>query len=239
MPQIAVDQSTGNIAVAWYDSRNAGAANDTAQVFATVSTDGGVTFEPNVLVSAGMSNAHVGSPFFNYGDYNLMEFVNGVFYPTWADNSNSTGDNPNGTLGMDIYTAKVTFTPEPSFAERLSSLDAPLVEEETRDVLSAPTLPTSKGRRADVAWPIGAGVILPTHSPLRKDNLIGFDQPAQALADPGSLVAPEAGVTLPTRSPLKSDNLRDFDEPAQALADSEWLEIVEAIRSHPFDSVFS
>jgi hypothetical protein len=59
------------------------------------------------------------------------------------------------------------------------------------------------------------------------------------LADPGSLVAPEAGVTLPTRSPLKSDNLRDFDEPAQALADSEWLEIVEAIRSHPFDSVFS
>jgi hypothetical protein len=40
-----------------------------------------------------------------------MEFRNNVFYPVWADNSNSTGDNPNGTLhSMDIYTAKVTFS---------------------------------------------------------------------------------------------------------------------------------
>src|SRR5262249_10234644 len=37
------------------------------------------------------------------------DFRSGVFYRSWADNSNSTGDNPNGTLNaLDIYTAKVS-----------------------------------------------------------------------------------------------------------------------------------
>jgi hypothetical protein len=48
---------------------------------------------------------------FDYGDYDTMAFTNGVFYRSWADNSNSTGDNPNGTLrGTNIYTAEVTVT---------------------------------------------------------------------------------------------------------------------------------
>src|SRR5262249_36223947 len=161
------------------------------QVFATVSTDGGVTFEPNVLVSAGTSNAHLGDPIQNYRDFYTMEFVNGVFYPIWADNSNSTGDNPDGTRGMDIYTARVTFAPEAGVPERLNPLDAALVEEEVLSVLSAHSPPTSAGRLADVTSPNGvlgypvapeAGVILPTHSRLRKDNLSGFGKPPQTLA---------------------------------------------------------
>ena len=32
-----------------------------------------------------------------YGDYTGLDFHNNVFYPVWADNSNSTGDNANGT----------------------------------------------------------------------------------------------------------------------------------------------
>ena len=37
-----------------------------------------------------------------------MAFHGGNFYPVWSDNSNSTGDNPNGKLhALDIYTAKV------------------------------------------------------------------------------------------------------------------------------------
>jgi len=32
----------------------------------------------------------------------------GLFYPVWSDNSNSTGNNPNGTLKqLDLYTARI------------------------------------------------------------------------------------------------------------------------------------
>jgi hypothetical protein len=109
LPKIALDQTSGYIAVSWYDCRNS-AGNNTAEVWATISTDGGQTFLPNVKVSAGISSAivaAVGS--FNFGDYTGLTFHGGTFYPCWADNSNSTADNPGGTLGtLDIYTARVT-----------------------------------------------------------------------------------------------------------------------------------
>src|SRR5260370_2219028 len=41
----------------------------------------------------------------------LMDFYGGTFRPIWSDNSNSTGDNADGTLqSLDIYTAAVTLT---------------------------------------------------------------------------------------------------------------------------------
>jgi hypothetical protein len=48
-----------------------------------------------------------------------MTFADGVFWRTWADDSNSTLDNPDGTSALDIYTAKVTVSfatavPEPA-----------------------------------------------------------------------------------------------------------------------------
>jgi hypothetical protein len=135
LPAIAVDQSTGNVAVTWYDTRNSSASNNTTQVFGAVSIDGGATFSPNVQISAGTSNASAVDSPFDYGDYDKMTFANGMFWRTWADNSNSTGDNPNGTSALDIYTAKVTVTvtaatpvPEPTtlalFGVGLSSLVA-------------------------------------------------------------------------------------------------------------------
>jgi hypothetical protein len=40
-----------------------------------------------------------------------MSFAFGVAHPGWADNSNSTGDNPDGTLhAFDIYSAAVPET---------------------------------------------------------------------------------------------------------------------------------
>src|SRR5205807_7307845 len=42
-------------------------------------------------------------------------FYHGVFYPIWADNSNSTKNNPDGTLkNFDIYTAKLTLESLPT-----------------------------------------------------------------------------------------------------------------------------
>ena len=109
LPRIALDRTSGYIAISWYDCRNS-PGNDTAEVWATISTDGGETFLPNVKVSAGMSSGVVAAVSdFNFGDYTGLAFHGGTFYPCWADNSNSTGDNPGGTLGpFDIYTARVT-----------------------------------------------------------------------------------------------------------------------------------
>jgi hypothetical protein len=111
LARIALDQTTGYIAVSFYDCRNS-ESNNTTEFWAAVSTNGGVSFLPNVKVSAGVSSAlatgQLGSKF-DYGDYSGLTFFGGVFYPCWADNSNSTGDNPDGAMNyFDIYTARVT-----------------------------------------------------------------------------------------------------------------------------------
>jgi hypothetical protein len=118
-PAIALDQSTGNFAVSWYDTRNDlgtgssgdtdGIPNDDFQIWATDSTNGGVSFARNFQVSRGTSNAIDANSFFDVGDYTHAAFVDGSFWPAWSDNSNSTGDNPDGTLHqLDLYTAKVS-----------------------------------------------------------------------------------------------------------------------------------
>jgi hypothetical protein len=59
-------------------------------------------------VSEGTSNALGAESGFDYGDYTHAAFQSGVFYPAWSDNSNSTGNNPDGTLHMlDLYIAAV------------------------------------------------------------------------------------------------------------------------------------
>jgi hypothetical protein len=111
MPRIALDQTSGYIAVSFYDCRNS-AGNSTTELWATISTDGGLSFLPNVKVSTGFSSALVSAisnTGFDYGDYDGLAFHGGTFYPCWADNSNSTGDNPAGTRNnFDLYTARVT-----------------------------------------------------------------------------------------------------------------------------------
>jgi hypothetical protein len=111
LPRIAIDQTSGNIAVSFYDCRNS-PGNNTTELWATISSDGGATFLPNVKVSAGVSSALVtaiANTSFDYGDYCGLCFHGGTFYPVWADNSNSTGDNPAGAQNnFDLYTARVT-----------------------------------------------------------------------------------------------------------------------------------
>ena len=118
LPKISLDPTTGNVAVVWYDARNDlgtggpgdtdGIPNDDAQFWGAFSTDGGLSFTPNFQISVGTSNAHdSGSPF-DYWDYTGLAFFGGVAHPVWADNSNSTGNNPDGALHqLDIYTAAV------------------------------------------------------------------------------------------------------------------------------------
>ncbi len=108
-PEIALDQTTGNLALTWYDARNDSSGNNDAQFYGAVSTDGGATFSANVQIGTGFSNSAASSDPNNFGDYTSLDFFNGVFYSAWADNSNSTGDNPpSGSVKpLDIYTARV------------------------------------------------------------------------------------------------------------------------------------
>jgi hypothetical protein len=119
LPAIALDQTTGDVAVSWYDTRNDlgaggsgdtdGIPNDDFQVWGTDSTDGGATFAPNFRISSGTSNAIDSNNHLDVGDYTHDAFFGGTFWPAWSDNSNSTGTNPNGTLHqLDLYTAKIS-----------------------------------------------------------------------------------------------------------------------------------
>jgi hypothetical protein len=118
LPKISLDPTTGNIAVAWYDSRTDlgtggpgdtdGIPNDDAQLWGAFSTNGAASFTPNVQISAGTSNSHDSGNGIDYGDYSGLSFYGGIAHPAWSDNSNSTGTNPDGALHqLDIYTAAV------------------------------------------------------------------------------------------------------------------------------------
>jgi BNR/Asp-box repeat protein len=117
LPKIALDPTSGKIAVVWYDARNdlgRGGAGDTdgigntdAQVWGAFSADG-TTFGPNIQISAGTSNAPDSGNGIDYGDYSGLAFYGGLAHPAWSDNSNSTGTNPDGALHQfDVYTAAV------------------------------------------------------------------------------------------------------------------------------------
>lgn len=109
LPHISLDHSNGMIAVTWYDARDS-ALNDTVRYYGAFSSDGGATFSANFSISAGTSD-QANSPAApnlrkaDYGDYSGNAFVNGRLVTAWADNSNSTGDNPDGATAFDVYTA--------------------------------------------------------------------------------------------------------------------------------------
>ena len=109
LPRISVDQTNGMIAVTWYDARDS-ALNNTARYYGAFSSDGGATFSPNFPISAGTSNqasSHAALKKTDYGDYTGSAVANGRLIAAWADNSNSTGDNPDGATNFDVYAAVV------------------------------------------------------------------------------------------------------------------------------------
>jgi hypothetical protein len=118
-PRISLDSTTGFVGIAWYDARNDagdhragdtnGVPNDDVTIYATVSKDGGNTFIPNRRLSAAASNDDDAGSIVDYGDYSGFAFFGGKLYFAAADNSNSTGDNPDGKLStFDIYVAPVS-----------------------------------------------------------------------------------------------------------------------------------
>lgn len=120
LPKMAMDIATGHLVIGWHDARlddgdgaydTDGRANTDAMYALSFSADGGSGWTTPQMVSQGASNAKASGNGIDFGDYTGMAFAFGTARPAWADNSNSTGDNPDGTLhGFDIYSAAV---PEP------------------------------------------------------------------------------------------------------------------------------
>jgi subtilisin-like proprotein convertase family protein len=122
LPRIAVDQTTGDVAITWHDARNDSGfgvgttnatPNDDTQFWGTFSQNGGQTFVPNFQISAGTSTENAGEPpapglrDINYGDYTGLDFYGGSFYPAWADSSPELPNNPSPPQ-FEIATARVT-----------------------------------------------------------------------------------------------------------------------------------
>lgn len=114
---ISVDPVTGHVFLSWYDARNDSGSggidtdntpNTDVQYFVAVSIDGGATFSANVQVSKGRSTQSRDISSFSgndFGDYTGIAAYNDVVHFGWADNSNSTADNPDGTF--DVYTDRL------------------------------------------------------------------------------------------------------------------------------------
>jgi len=120
LPRMAMDPATGHLVIGWHDARRDdgsgvydtdGRANTDAMYALSFSADGGTTWTAPQTVSGGASNAKASGNGIDFGDYTGIAFAFGVAHPAWADNSNSTGDNPDGTLhAFDISSSAVPET---------------------------------------------------------------------------------------------------------------------------------
>jgi hypothetical protein len=101
LPKIALDQTNGDVGVAWYDARNDvgggpsatdidGVANTDVTLFASWTTNGGGAWAPNVAVAGAPTDGYNHNGGQELGDYIGAAFHDGIFYPSWADSSNST-----------------------------------------------------------------------------------------------------------------------------------------------------
>ena len=117
---MSVDPVTGEVNVAFYDTRNdtTGERYETDYYLST-STDGGLTWQPNVRVSTESSNEHdcdglFPCPAINYGnqqgDYEGLVSFGGVSYPIWTDSRRQL-DPATGCrrpyLMEEVFTARV------------------------------------------------------------------------------------------------------------------------------------
>jgi hypothetical protein len=135
-PWCTVDQSTGQLMVVFYDSRNV--SNNMAEVFMATSYDGGDTFN-NFVVS---DQSFVFGPIAGFaggygGDYIGIAAVNDVAYPYWMD---SRTGNSQGWM------AKVTFGP-------------PCPVEAATDPTPANGAMDVSNELAQLSWTNGAGAV--------------------------------------------------------------------------------
>ena len=109
-PQLAVDQTTGHVAVTWVDPRN-DPANNAVRLYATVSQNGGVGFEPSVPVAAAASNGSLASRML-YGTGTVGSDGKGLSDPAqnWRVNSSQVSVPGQYLWGQGDEPQKMPFT---------------------------------------------------------------------------------------------------------------------------------
>ncbi len=102
---LSVDPTTGAINLSWNDARNDPADTKT-DIFFSQSTDGGLSFAPNVKVTTAMSDESAANPCADagnqYGDYEGIVAYGSIVHPIWTDGRFDC------TLGEEIFTAAIT-----------------------------------------------------------------------------------------------------------------------------------
>ena len=100
--RLAVDPETGHLGIIYHNTPT-GTDRKKSNVVFQLSTDGGATWStpPTLVTTATTDETTVDADLGNqYGDYNGLSVVKGVFYPTWTDRRD------NGSEA--IFTAKIT-----------------------------------------------------------------------------------------------------------------------------------
>jgi type IX secretion system substrate protein/BNR repeat protein len=113
-PWITVDQSTGNVMMVFYDSRDV--SNELAEAWMAVSTDGGSIWQNFKVSDTPFMPFPIGawSPGYQ-GDYLGIVALNNVAYPIWADNRIGHPQH------YQAWMSKVTFGPTTSVDPPLNS----------------------------------------------------------------------------------------------------------------------
>ena len=136
-PWASVDQSDGTLHVSWYDTRLDPTNNRKTQVFYARSINGGVSFEPNMLVTdnGGVvwrngvnysdenttdNSARNGN---QYGDYSGIVAANRQVHPFWMDSRNffPLADTVSPTRREDAASATIIHCSAPSAVTALSA----------------------------------------------------------------------------------------------------------------------
>lgn len=102
LPCITVDNSNGNIAIAFYDNRDS-YTPDSCDIYAAISTNSGQSFT-NIKAS---DRPHKPIPLAGYADGYYSDYIgitsaNNVLYPVWTDNRNGV---------TQVYTARMELKP--------------------------------------------------------------------------------------------------------------------------------
>jgi hypothetical protein len=106
LPRMAIDQNN-HIGIVWYDARNDTTNNQQVDLYVSISTDGGVSWSANQLVTTAASDestANAARNNNNYGEYLGAIALGGATYAAWTD---ARAANFTASTNEDVETATV------------------------------------------------------------------------------------------------------------------------------------
>ncbi|HWB10282.1 MAG TPA: hypothetical protein VG826_13710, partial [Pirellulales bacterium] len=94
LPSLSVNQSNGDVAIEWYDTRKDSDLED-VNVDLALYNPKSASFSQSVAVTAYRSNAEISldsvSASYQFGNYTSLSFSGGFLHPAWATNASTSG----------------------------------------------------------------------------------------------------------------------------------------------------